>query len=102
MRERKSLLRLCVDRAGSNLKGARMAAFIVAWGLARDALGRVPSVEEYAEWWGQPRRTAFEEQAAFREVFAPLQTPDPLLDHMRRVGMGEKVDAAALGVGLPA
>lgn len=92
----KSLLRLCVERSGSNLRGARVAAFIVAWGLARDALGHVPTVDEYAEWWGQPRRTAYEEQAAFREVFAPLQTPDPLLDQMERGGMGERVDAAAL------
>lgn len=96
MKDRKSLLALCIERTGSHLKGARIAAFIVAWGLARQELGDSITVESYAAWWKQSRRTAFREQAEFREAFAPLETPDAVLDHMAAQGLGETVDARRL------
>ncbi|MGA9634279.1 MAG: hypothetical protein WBQ41_03450 [Solirubrobacterales bacterium] len=87
-----SLLELCVQRTGRHVAGARLAAFIVSWGRCRDDLGRSPTVEEYADWWKQPYATAYREQAEFREAFAPLKTPDPVLDHMASEGLGEVVD----------
>lgn len=91
-----TLLELCVRRTGKRLSGARVAAFIVAWGVCRRDLGHSPTVEEYADWWRQSRAGAFREQQAFREAFAPLQTPDPILDHMKREGLGEVVDPEQL------
>lgn len=87
-----TLVELCVKRTGKHLAGARLAAFIVTWGVCRDKLGRTPSVEEYADWWGQPYATAYREQQLFREAFAPLKTPDPVLEHMAQEGLGEVVD----------
>jgi hypothetical protein len=97
-RGRKSLLQLCIEQTGSNLTGGRMAAFVVAWGLARRELGEGMTVEQYASWWKQPRRSAFQEQSEFRRYFAPLQTPDPILDHMEAAGLGESVDERAMGL----
>jgi hypothetical protein len=94
--QRMSLAELCVKRTGKHLAGARLAVFIVSWGRCRADLGRTPTVEEYAEWWKQPVTTAYREQQEFREAFAPLQTPDPVLDHMAREGLGEVVDPSAL------
>ena len=39
------------------------------------ALGRDPSVDEVAEWWNTPRRSAFREQSAFRKCFPMLESP---------------------------
>jgi hypothetical protein len=79
------------------LKGARLAAFIVSWGRCRDELGRTPNnVEEYAAWWGQSKATAYREQQLFRDAFAPLQTPDGVLDHMKAQGLGEVIDPEQL------
>jgi hypothetical protein len=49
-----------------------------SWIFVEVALGREPSVEEVAEWWNESRRTAFREQAAFRECFPTLDNPAPL------------------------
>ncbi len=46
------------------------------WAFVREAFGRDPSAEEVAEWWNQSRRTTFREQAAFRECFPTLDTPE--------------------------
>lgn len=79
-----TLLELCLLRTGKPLKAARVAAFIVAWGVARNRLDGELTVQRYAEFWKQPVRTAFREQAEFREVFGGLETPDALIDHMER------------------
>ena len=49
-----------------------------SWIHVQVALGHDPSVDEVAEWWNQPRRSAFREQAAFRECFPDLETPAPI------------------------
>jgi hypothetical protein len=55
-------------------------------------LGHPPTVEEYADWWKESRATAYREQQLFRETFPGMETPDLLLDHMKRQGLGEVVD----------
>ena len=45
------------------------------WAVAREAIGHEPTVEEVCEWWNMSRRTAFREQAIFREAFPTLETP---------------------------
>ena len=96
--DRRSLLDLCVERTGSQLRGARLAAFIVWWGQARRELGPEMTIEEYAAWARESRPTAYRELALFREAFAPLDTPHQVLDHMDRQGLGELVDPAALSL----
>jgi hypothetical protein len=70
--------------AGRNV-GLRQAfqalTFMAAWDRARKALLRENlTLEDYADWWKVNRRTAFREQARFREAFPGETTPDRLLD----------------------
>ena len=46
-----------------------------SWVHVQVALGRDPSVDEVAEWWNTPRRSAFREQSAFRKCFPMLESP---------------------------
>jgi hypothetical protein len=77
-----TVLEVAYAKTRSYRKAARVAAFVVAWGVVRRELGRTPSVEEYAEYWKQSRATAFREQEAFREVFDRCDTPDLVLDRL--------------------
>ena len=52
-----------------------------SWGIAREALGHEPTVDEVADWWRMSRRTAFRAQAAFREAFPDFETPSPLCEN---------------------
>lgn len=45
------------------------------WAIARQSIGHSPSVEEVADWWTDPYRTAYRNQAAFRAAFPDLDTP---------------------------
>jgi hypothetical protein len=83
---RASLLELCVAASGGQVRGARLAAFVLAWDAVRRDLGRPPSVDEYAAWWKVSRRAGYYEQQRFREAFPDLSTPDPLLDLMEEQG----------------
>lgn len=98
MSGRMSLLELCVRRAGGARKGARVGAFIAAWGICRDDLGRLPTVEEYAEYWKQSRASGYREQQRFRAAFPEFETPDAILDHIARQRGGEVVDVDQLRV----
>ena len=46
-----------------------------SWVHVQVALDRDPSVDEVAEWWNTPRRSAFREQSAFRMCFPMLESP---------------------------
>lgn len=89
---RMSLLELCVRRAGGARKGGRVAAFIAAWKITRDSLGRQPTVDEYATYWKESAATAYREQQRFRQAFAEFKTPDPILDHVERERGRERID----------
>jgi hypothetical protein len=47
---------------------------------ARESLGRDPSAEEVAAWWKESVRTAYREQAAFKEAFPTLGTPAKIFE----------------------
>jgi hypothetical protein len=68
---------VCIARGGL-MKGARVQGFIAAWTIASQSMGKPISLDEYAEWWREPRSTAFRHQARFREIFPELQTPQPI------------------------
>lgn len=74
------------QRTGSFLRTGQIVAFINAWAVARDKLGREPTVEEYAAYWKQPRRSAYREQARFREAFPDYESPSEVIDAAVPVG----------------
>lgn len=63
---------------GGFRKAIKALSWAHSWIYVEVALGREPSVDEVAEWWNESRRTAFREQAAFRECFPNLDTPAPI------------------------
>jgi hypothetical protein len=65
------------------VKGAKVVAFIVMWGIAEEALGHPPTLEEYATWWRESRSTVFRLQARFRDAFPGESTPQRLVDALR-------------------
>lgn len=62
------------------VKSARVITFIVAWGIAGEAVGHPLTLEEYADWWKESRSTVFREQALFREAFPGEPTPQRIVD----------------------
>jgi hypothetical protein len=51
------------------------------WAIVRETTGQDPTVEEVADWWKTPYRTAYREQAAFRAAFPALDTPAALFQN---------------------
>jgi hypothetical protein len=101
MAKRPSLLEVAVRRVGAR-RGARVLAFMIAWDVVRRELGREPTIEEYGEWWRISRRTAFREQALFRQVFPEESSPARLMDAARGA-WDERKGVLGLGaVALPA
>lgn len=81
MRDRPvTLVEAVHERTGSFLRTGQIVAFVQAWSVARDRLGHEPTVEEYAAYWKQPRRSAYREQARFREAFPEFETPSGVID----------------------
>jgi hypothetical protein len=92
-------LDVAVTNAGLR-RGIRALDWAYSWAVVRAAQdGREPTVEEVAEWWGQPRRTAFRDQADFRAAFPNLDSPaaiyaSPEAQEMaaRHAAFGKKVE----------
>lgn len=64
-------------------KATRVAEFVALWTITKAKHGET-SVEDLAEFWGQPVRTLYRRLDEFREVWAPVgyDTPDKLADHV--------------------
>jgi hypothetical protein len=75
-----TLIEIAYARTGSMLRAARVVAFIQAWGVTRRELGRTPTMDEYVDFWGEGRSTAYKHLGEFREVFDRCEWPDPVLD----------------------
>jgi hypothetical protein len=68
-------------RAVGLRRAFRVLTFMAAWDRARRALDKRPiTLEDYHSWWRENERTAYREQALFREAFPGEVTPDRLLD----------------------
>lgn len=89
----RSLAQIAIGKKGV-IKGSRVLAFILCWGIAEEALGHPPTVEEYADWWKESRSTAFREQARFRECFPQETTPQRIVDLLQ----AQRVDWKTKGV----
>jgi hypothetical protein len=78
---------------GGIRKAVKGLTWAYSWGVAREDLGHEPTVEEVAEWWKQPIRSAYREQAAFRSCFPTLDTPAPIADNPQvRAAAREAID----------
>ena len=76
----RDLLAACVERAGF-MKGARIAEFIVAWGIAEAELGHEIGIEEFGAWWREKDlRTAYRRLAEMRAAFPEAVSPHDLVD----------------------
>src|SRR5436190_8628147 len=68
-----------ISQRVGNRRGTRLIAFLQAWDLLRDELGRPPTVDEYAKRFGLALPTAYRDRKLFEEAF-PDQTPEEILD----------------------
>lgn len=91
-----SILEVCYRRGGF-FKGARVGAYIVQWAACAHDLGRQPGMEEFVQWWGEPRMTVYRHQREFREVFPEWSTPQPCADEVER-----RLEVAGRSAGEPA
>ena len=66
------------ERVGQR-RGTRLVAFLQAWDLLRDELGRAPNIDEYARRFGLTAPTAYRDRKLFEEAF-PGHTPEDVLD----------------------
>jgi hypothetical protein len=82
-RKPKTLQQLAASHVGQ-VRGAKVVAFIVMWGIAEEALGHSPTLEEYADWWHESRSTVFREQARFREAFPSETTPQRIVSCLKQ------------------
>lgn len=87
----RTLLELCVARAGGNLraipKGSSVAAFVVEWAIASRDRGGPISTATYAEAWSMSERHAWRRRAAFHELFPdldPQELADVVLEQLDR------------------
>lgn len=59
----------------------RVLTFMAAWDRARKAMRKQTlTLHDYCEWWRETERTAYRDQALFREAFPGETSPDRLLD----------------------
>jgi len=74
-----TLLELCVGRAGGNVRaswrGLKVCEYVIEWSIAAQALGKMPTTVEYAEWWAMSERSAWRHRAAIRELFPGEEFP---------------------------
>jgi len=80
-----SLVKYAASNVGA-LQAYRAVAYVVCWAIVEERLRRPPTLEEYAEWWGESLRTVFREQERFRKAFPGETSPERLVDHLRQNG----------------
>jgi hypothetical protein len=81
----KTLVQYAAKNVGT-LQAYRAMTFVVAWAIVQESLGHPPTLEDYAEWWGETLRTAFREQERFRKAFPGETTPQRLVDQLAANG----------------
>lgn len=73
-----TLADVIAERVGRR-PGMRLVAFLQAWDLLRDELGRPPTVDEYARRFMLTPASAYRDKKLFDAAF-PQQSPDEVLD----------------------
>lgn len=72
-------IEVAVSNAGFR-KANTALVWAMCWAIVREVIADDPTVEQVADWWSTPYRTAYREQAAFREAFPTLDSPTQMLD----------------------
>jgi aminopeptidase N len=72
-------MEIAVRNAGLR-KGQTALVWALSWAVTRESLGRDPSAEEVAAWWKESVRTAYREQAAFKDAFPTLDSPAKIFE----------------------
>ena len=94
-RPARTWLEVAVARAGLRT-GIRAMTWAYEWGVTREAVEHEPTVEEVAEYWKLTRRTAFREQASFREAFPMLENPGRIYEtEEARAALNKHADLGA-------
>lgn len=65
-------------KGGGLRRAIKAVLWAYTWSVCAEDLGYQPTAEEVAEWWNEPVRTAYREQAAFRACFPTLTDPGVL------------------------
>ena len=93
-----TLVEYAYARTGSILKAGRCLSYLTLYAAARESLGHDPTTEEYAEWAGESRATAFRHAALWRSVFD--KPPGVVLDAIeaQQRGVQERVDLSGLAL----
>jgi hypothetical protein len=65
-------------RNGGFHRACKAVFFVMSWGMAADALGCEPTIEEYAEWWHRSYSTAYRQQVNFRLCLPNEKTPQAM------------------------
>jgi hypothetical protein len=84
-----TVMEVLVRRAGW-YAAFRASSFLVAWMIAEDDLGPTMSVEEYGEWWGQSRATAYRDLERWRRVVPEYGTPSALVAELGSRDLGAR------------
>jgi hypothetical protein len=82
------------------LKGSKVAAFIVAWGIYIEAQERPHTLDGYAAYWGQSLSTTYRERDLFRICWPGMKDPTELLhkihsEHVARIDAKKRDVSAA-------
>lgn len=74
-----TLLAVCVARSGGKLRaswhGLKVCEYVIEWAIVAHELERMPTTEEYREWWAISERSAWRHRAAIRELFPGDEFP---------------------------
>lgn len=72
---RNSFLNATMARVERRRDAGKILAYCLQWIIVHGHVGHRPTVEEYADYWGISRASAYREQADFREVWPEFLTP---------------------------
>jgi hypothetical protein len=77
-------LLVVLTRAVGIRKAMKVLTFVVSWGIVIEDTGEPPeSIEAYADWWRSSHRSAYREQALYREALPGEDTPTRLWSFVR-------------------
>lgn len=73
---------------GDAVQARRVLAFVLSWDAVAQALGREPSTQEFADWWGVERTQPPRQLRRFRQAFPEFASPTELKAAIERHAPG--------------
>ena len=71
----------------------RVMSLVMCWQITEQELGRPITPEEYADWWGTSRATAYRDLAHFREALPMFEHPAEFIEELGTATLTAKVPA---------